>query len=125
MISARMDFTTLKGRLENVNNLVVVLHLGLATLLVIAEVDHAPAMRTMLDVNVTPVQEETMVIQVVNLVIVHLLALATLLVIVKVDHVLAMRIMLGSNVDPVQGDTMIILVVMVTLVSYYQVTLSD
>ena len=79
MISARMDFTTLKGKLENVNNLAVVLQL----------------------------------------------ALATLLVIVKVDHVLAMRIMLGSNVDPVQGDTMIILVVMVTLVSYYQVTLSD
>ena len=122
MISARMDFTTLKGRLENVN-LAVVLQLALATLLVIAEVDHVPAMRTMLDVNVTPVQEETMVIQVVNLVIVHLLALATLLVIVKVDHVNAMRIMLDINVTPVQlkKDTTIFQVAMVSLVSNYQI----
>ena len=63
MICARMDFTTLKGRLENVN-LVVVLHLGLATLLVIVKMDHVPAMRIMLDNNVDPVQVDTIIIQV-------------------------------------------------------------
>ena len=82
-----MDFTTLKGRLEIVNNVVVVLHLALATLLVIVKVDHVTAMRIMLDVNVTPVQEDPMIIQVVDLVIVHLLAQALLSVIVRVDHV--------------------------------------
>ena len=86
MISARMDFTTLKGRLEVVN-LVVVLQLALATLLVIVKVDHVTAMRVMLDVNVTPVQEDTTIIQVVDLVNFHLLALALLSVIVRVDHV--------------------------------------
>ena len=63
MICARMDFTTLKGRLENVN-LVVVLHLGLATLLVKVKMDHVPAMRIMLDNNVDPVQVDTIIIQV-------------------------------------------------------------
>ena len=123
MICARMDFTTLKGKLENVNNLAVVLQLALATLLVIVKVDHVTAMINMLDVNVTPVQEETMVIQVVNLVIVHLLALATLIVILKVDHVTAMKIMLDVNVTPVQlkKDTTIFQVAMVPLVSNYQI----
>ena len=71
----------------------------------------------------TPVQEDTLVIQAVSLVVVHLLALATLLVIVKVDHVNAMRIMLDVNVTPVQlkKDTTIFQVAMVSLVSNYQI----
>ena len=68
-----MDFTTLKGRLENVNNLVVVLHLGLATLLVIVKMDHVPAMRIMLDNNVDPVQVDTIIIQVAMVTIVSYL----------------------------------------------------
>ena len=64
MISARMDFTTLKGRLEDVN-LAVVLQLALATLLVIVKVDHVLAMRIMLASNVDPVQGGTMIIQAV------------------------------------------------------------
>ena len=70
MICARMDFTTLKGRLENVNNLVVVLHLGLATLLVIVKMENVPVMIIMLDNNVDPVQVDTIIIQVAMVAIV-------------------------------------------------------
>ena len=71
----------------------------------------------------TPVQEDTLVIQAVSLVVVHLLALATLIVILKVDHVTAMKIMLDVNVTPVQlkKDTTIFQVAMVSLVSNYQI----
>ena len=69
MICARMDFTTLKGRLENVN-LVVVLHLGLATLLVIVKMENVPVMIIMLDNNVDPVQVDTIIIQVAMVAIV-------------------------------------------------------